>query len=206
MSLTRREALAQLAALVALPLPLSRWKFAADDPLDGTIAEYQAGRRRGTWTAAEVTARALERCRTDGARLRAIDALAESALADARAADARLRAGRMRGALDGAPVFAKAIYDMAGLPTTGSSAEWARLFPDPVRRDALEVMRMRAAGAIVLGKTAADDFAYRGNGTSSHTGQVLNPRSHGNTDARRLERWLGGRGRVRDGLRRGRHR
>lgn len=175
MSLTRREALAQLAALVALPLPLSRWKFAADDPLDGTIAEYQAGRRRGTWTAAEVTARALERCRTDGARLRAIDALAESALADARAADARLRAGRMRGALDGAPVFAKAIYDMAGLPTTGSSAEWARLFPDPVRRDALEVMRMRAAGAIVLGKTAADDFAYRGNGTSSHTGQVLNP-------------------------------
>ena len=34
---------------------------------------------------------------------------------------------------------------------------------------------MRAAGAVVLGKTAADDFAYRGNGTSSHTGQVLNP-------------------------------
>src|SRR5678816_1621004 len=41
--------------------------------------------------------------------------------------------------------------------------------------DALEVARLRAAGAIVLGKTAADDFAYRGNGTSSHTGQVLNP-------------------------------
>jgi aspartyl-tRNA(Asn)/glutamyl-tRNA(Gln) amidotransferase subunit A len=34
---------------------------------------------------------------------------------------------------------------------------------------------MRAAGAVVLGKTAADDFAYHGNGTSSHTGQVLNP-------------------------------
>ena len=44
-----------------------------------------------------------------------------------------------------------------------------------MRRDALEVARLRAAGAIVLGKTAADDFAYRGNGTSSHTGQVLNP-------------------------------
>ena len=34
---------------------------------------------------------------------------------------------------------------------------------------------MRAAGAIVLGKTAADDFAYRGNGTSTLTGQVRNP-------------------------------
>ena len=44
-----------------------------------------------------------------------------------------------------------------------------------MRRDALEVARLRAAGAVVLGKTAADDFAYHGNGTSSHTGQVLNP-------------------------------
>ena len=81
----------------------------------------------------------------------------------------------MRGPLDGVPVLAKSIYDMAGLPTTASSAEWARLFPSAVRRDALEVARLRAAGAIVLGKTAADDFAYRGNGTSSHTGQVRNP-------------------------------
>jgi aspartyl-tRNA(Asn)/glutamyl-tRNA(Gln) amidotransferase subunit A len=64
---------------------------------------------------------------------------------------------------------------MAGLPTTGSSAEWARLFPEALRRTALEVERLRAAGAVVLGKTAADDFAYHGNGTSSHTGQVLNP-------------------------------
>ena len=173
MSPTRREALAQLAALVALPLPLSR--VTAADPLEGTIADYQAGRRAGQWTAAEVTARALDRCRTAGAKWKAIDALSSTALDDARAADARLRRGRTRGPLDGVPVFAKAIYDMAGLPTTGSSADWAGLFPEPVRRDALEVARLRAAGAIVLGKTAADDFAYRGNGTSSHTGQVLNP-------------------------------
>jgi aspartyl-tRNA(Asn)/glutamyl-tRNA(Gln) amidotransferase subunit A len=173
MSPTRREALAQLAALATLPLP--GWIAIKTDPLGGTIADYQTGRRRGQWTAVEVTSLALERCRTDGAKRRAIDALSESALADARAADARRRAGRLRGPLDGVPVFAKAIYDMNGLPTTGSSAEWARLFPDPVRRDALEVARLRAAGAIVLGKTAADDFAYHGNGTSSHTGQVLNP-------------------------------
>ena len=175
MSPSRREALAQLAALVALPLPIQRLGSVGGDPLDGTAADYQAGLRRGDWTAAEVTARALDRCRSAGKTWRAIDALADTVPADARAADARARAGRLRGPLDGVPVFAKAIYDMAGLPTTGSSAEWARLFPDPVRRDALEVARLRAAGAIVLGKTAADDFAYRGNGTSSHTGQVLNP-------------------------------
>ena len=70
MSPTRREALAQLAALAALPLV--RWAPVAADPLDGTIADYQAGRRRGDWTAAEVTARALDRCQRgrtrDGAR------------------------------------------------------------------------------------------------------------------------------------------
>ncbi|MHB1224044.1 MAG: amidase [Gemmatimonadaceae bacterium] len=170
---TRREVLVQLAALVALPLP--RLTLTADDPLDGTVADYQAGRRRGEWTAAAVTSRARARCRAGGRAWRAIDVLADTAIADARAADARQRAGRTRGPLDGVPVFAKSIYDVAGLPTTGSSAEWARLFPAPVRRDALEVARLRAAGAIVLGKTAADDFAYRGNGTSSHTGQVLNP-------------------------------
>ena len=174
MSPSRREAIAQIAALVALPLPLQALG-SGGDPLDGTAADYHAGLRRGDWTAAETTARALDRCQSAGKAWHAIDALAESAPADARAADARRRAGRLRGPLDGVPVFAKAIYDMAGLPTTGSSAEWARLFPNPVSRDALEVARMRAAGAIVLGKTAADDFAYRGNGTSSHTGQVLNP-------------------------------
>src|SRR5205823_2202974 len=72
-------------------------------------------------------------------------------------------------------VFAKAIYDMNGLPTTASSAEWAKLFPQAIHRDAIEVARMHSAGAVVLGKTAADDFAYHGNGTSSLSGQVRNP-------------------------------
>jgi Asp-tRNA(Asn)/Glu-tRNA(Gln) amidotransferase A subunit family amidase len=173
MTPTRREVLAQLAALALVPLadsiPLD------GDPLDGSVAHYQAGRRRGSWTAAAVTARALDRCRAEGMRWRGIDVLSHTALADALAADARLRAGTLRGPLDGVPVFAKAIYDMKGFPTTGSSAEWARLFPELLRRDSIEVARLRSAGAIILGKTAADDFAYRGNGTSSHTGQVLNP-------------------------------
>lgn len=176
MTLTRRDALAQLAALsAAAVLPGCTLSRAEADPLGGTIANYRAGLRLGRWSAAEVTAQALDRCRAEGMAWRAIDALSKTALAEARAADARRRNGQLRGPLDGVPVFAKSIYDMNGLPTSASSAEWARLFPEPVRRDALEVQRLRAAGAIVLGKTAADDFAYRGSGTSSHTGQVINP-------------------------------
>jgi Asp-tRNA(Asn)/Glu-tRNA(Gln) amidotransferase A subunit family amidase len=173
---SRRDALAQLAALAAnAALPRPVWSLADRDPLDGTIAEYLTGLRTGRWSAAETTARALERCRTDGMAWRAIEALSATAVAEAHAADRRRRDRRVLGPLDGVPVFAKSIYDMTGLPTTASNAEWARLFPEPLRRDAIEISRLRAAGAIVLGKTAADDFAYRGEGTSSQTGQVRNP-------------------------------
>ncbi|MGH7582617.1 MAG: amidase [Gemmatimonadales bacterium] len=180
--LSRREALARLAALVATAVPHRRaWQSIvsrrlASDPLDGTIVEYLAGLRIGSWSVAEVTGNALDRCQTDGAKWRAIDVLISTqALSDARDSDYRHQRAHRFSALDGVPVFAKAIYDLKGTPTTGSNADWARLFPDPVPRDALEVERLRHSGAIVLGKTAADDFAYRGNGTSTYTGQVLNP-------------------------------
>lgn len=172
-TLSRRAALAQFAALFVLPF--ARWPARLTDPLAGDIAAYQAGRLRGEWSAVEVTTAALARSASRGRALRAIDEFGPDALAAARASDVRLRAGRLRGPLDGVPVFAKSIYDLRGSRTTASSQEWAALFPAPVDRDALEVSRLRAAGAVILGKTAADDFAYRGNGTSSLTGQVLNP-------------------------------
>ncbi|MGH9410735.1 MAG: amidase family protein, partial [Vicinamibacterales bacterium] len=176
MTFSRREVLLQLAALTAgAALPRSALAVADPNPLDSTIADYVAGLRSGRWSAAEITAHALQRCRTEGLAWHAIDVLSPSALADAQAADDRRRRRTTRGPLDGVPVFAKAIYDMNGLPTTAANADWARLFPEPVRRNAIEVARLRGAGAIVLGKTAADDFAYRGFGTSSHTGQVRNP-------------------------------
>jgi Asp-tRNA(Asn)/Glu-tRNA(Gln) amidotransferase A subunit family amidase len=173
MPLTRREALRNLGALFALPLV--RWPERLSDPLSGTIVEYQAGRARGDWSAAQVVREALDRARAWNGTLHAIDMFSPTAIDDARASDARARRRALRGPLDGVPVFAKSIYDMSGLPTTGSSAEWARLFPEAVRSDAIEVARMRAAGAVVLGKTAADDFAYHGNGTSTLSGQVRNP-------------------------------
>ena len=54
MSPTRREALAQLAALALVPS--LDWQAVSSNPLDGTSAAFQAGRRRGRWSAAEVTA------------------------------------------------------------------------------------------------------------------------------------------------------
>lgn len=171
--MSRREALLELSALFTIPFV--RWPERLLDPLAGTIVEYQAGRARRDWSAAEVTKEALDRCNAWNGGLHAIDMLSRTAVGEARESDARARRGALRGPLDGVPVFAKSIYDMSGLPTTGSSAEWARLFPDVLRNDSIEVARMRAAGAVVLGKTAADDFAYHGNGTSSLTGQVRNP-------------------------------
>jgi len=173
MPLSRREALRDLSALLAIPLV--RWPTYFADPLAGTIADYQAGRARRDWSAAEVTKQALDRANALNTTLHAIDQLSPTAMDDARASDTRAQRGALRGPLDGVLVFAKSIYDMNGLPTTASNGEWAKLFPTPLHRDALEVARMRAAGAIVLGKTAADDFAYHGNGTSSLTGQVRNP-------------------------------
>ncbi len=173
MLLSRRDALRQLSAILAVPLV--RWPARVADPLAGTIVEYQAGRARREWSAVEVTQQALDRCHQWNDTLHPVDQLSSKAMADARDSDARARRGKLRGTLDGVPVFAKAIYDMQGLATTGSNAEWARLFPDAVHHDSLEVQRMRAAGAVVLGKTAADDFAYHGNGTSSLSGQVRNP-------------------------------
>ncbi|MDQ2889495.1 MAG: amidase [Gemmatimonadota bacterium] len=173
MTVTRREALAQLSALFAIPF--LRWPERSADPLAGSMLEYQAGRARGDWSAVEVTRQALERSRAWNATLHAVDQLSQSALDDARDSDRRAARGALRGPIDGVPVFAKAIYDVRGLPTDGSNAEWARLFPSPVAGDAVEVARMRASGAVVLGKTVADDFAYHGNGTSSLSGQVRNP-------------------------------
>jgi Asp-tRNA(Asn)/Glu-tRNA(Gln) amidotransferase A subunit family amidase len=171
--ISRREALRELGALFAIPF--IRWPERLSDPLAGTIVEYQAGRARRDWSAAQVIQDAFDRAHKWNGTLHAIDMFSVTALDEAKASDARARRGALRGPLDGVPVFAKSIYDIDGLPTTASNAEWARLFPEAVRSDSIEVARMRAAGAVVLGKTVADDFAYHGNGTSSLSGQVRNP-------------------------------
>jgi Asp-tRNA(Asn)/Glu-tRNA(Gln) amidotransferase A subunit family amidase len=171
--MSRRDALYSLGALFAVPF--LRMPRIPVDPLEGSILEYQAGRASGAWTATEVVRWAIDRSYHYNRALHFTDLLADTALQEAAASDARARRGRLISPLDGVPVFAKSIHDVRGLPTTASSTVWATLFPEPVQRDAIEVARLRRAGAVILGKSAADDFAYRGNGTSSLSGQVENP-------------------------------
>lgn len=86
---------------------------------------------------------------------------AEAALAAARQAEAEIAAGRWKGPMHGIPFAVKDNYDAAGLPTTAGSRlseGWPR--PD---RDAALVARMKAAGAVLMGKLATWEFGT-GNG------------------------------------------
>src|SRR5439155_34254 len=71
---------------------------------------------------------------------------------------AEARAGKLRGPLHGVPVGVKDIFDVAGMPTTGGAKPFAHTRPGA---DAAAVARLRAAGAIILGKTVTTEFAYR---------------------------------------------
>ncbi len=96
---------------------------------------------------------------------------ADGALAAARQAEAELRAGRDRGPLHGVPIAIKDMIDVAGWPTTAGS----RLFGDaPAARDAACVTRLRAAGAVILGKTNQHELTV-GDHDNPWFGKVVNP-------------------------------
>ena len=81
------------------------------------------------------------------------------ALEAARAATRALSAGDDRGPLHGVPIAIKDVVDVAGMPTTCHSRLTSR---DPAAADAAVVARLRAAGAIILGKVATHEFAIGG--------------------------------------------
>lgn len=90
----------------------------------------------------------------------------------ATAAQARLDAGEPARLLEGVPVAIKDVTDTAGLRTTYGS----RLFADHVPlQDALVVQRLKAAGAIVLGKTNTSEFAAGAHATNALFGPTRNP-------------------------------
>ncbi|MER8389718.1 amidase [Mesorhizobium sp. M0166] len=92
----------------------------------------------------------------------------EAARAAADAADARRKAGVTLGALDGAIVSIKDLFDVAGEPTTAGSLLLVNAAP--ALRDAIVVRRLRQAGAIILGKTNMTEFAFTAIGVNPHYG------------------------------------
>jgi amidase len=96
----------------------------------------------------------------------------ESALAAARAATAALRRGRTLPPLHGVPVSIKDLTPTKGIRTTWGSTIFADHVP---AEDALVVERLRAAGAIVVGKTNTPEFGAGGNTFNAVFGATRNP-------------------------------
>ncbi len=97
----------------------------------------------------------------------------EAVLAEARSIDARLARGDDPGPLAGIPLAVKDIEDAAGLRTTFGSV----LFDDapPALADSIEVARLRAAGAIVIGKSNTPEFGCKGATDNALFGATHNP-------------------------------
>ncbi|ADV67656.1 amidase family protein [Deinococcus maricopensis] len=140
-----------------------------DNLLTLGAAELAARVRAGLDTQAP-TRTYLQRIQTHGARTNAITLVNPDAEADAARATPD-------GLLAGVPVLVKDNIDVAGMPTTAGSALMRAHVPD---EDAPLTARLRAAGAVILGKANLTEWANfmtvgMPNGYSSGGGQVLNP-------------------------------
>lgn len=146
-----------------------------------TLAQLAADIQAKTITSAALTQAFLDRIAAvddGGPMLNAVLALNPNALADAKALDAELAAGRIRGPLHGVPILLKDnIETLDPMATTAGSLA---LQDNRTGRDAPLVARLRAAGAVILGKTNLSEWAnFRSNGSTSGWsavgGQTKNP-------------------------------
>src|SRR5581483_2542979 len=98
--------------------------------------------------------------------------LDEQALAEARAAEAEIQAGRYRGPLHGMPLAVKDNIAVAGTVTAAGTRVLA---DNRTEEDAESVRRLRAAGAIVIGKTNLHELALGSTTITPHYGATRNP-------------------------------
>ena len=122
-------------------------------------AGEMAGRiRAGEISAVEATECALERIQASRETLNAfIAVMPEEARAAARNADAAVARGDDLGPLHGVPVSIKDLINVKGVATTfGSALMTENIAP----ADAVAVARLRAAGAVIIGKTTTPDIAH----------------------------------------------
>ncbi len=138
-----------------------------------SIASLAPRVARGKLRAERLAEDALDVIRTLNPRLNAfITVTADEALASARDADKEIAAGRHRGPLHGMPISLKDLIDMAGVPTTAAS----KLREDrTAKRDAPIVAHLRAAGAVLVGKTNLHEFAFGTTNDDSGWGPARHP-------------------------------
>jgi aspartyl-tRNA(Asn)/glutamyl-tRNA(Gln) amidotransferase subunit A len=139
-----------------------------------SMLEAAAAIRSGSYTAVALLERCLAEIEAHNGSLNAFVFLdIEGARAAAEDVDARLARGEEVGPLAGVPFGVKDLEDCAGMPTTHGSM----LFADdgPVAADSIHVGRLRAAGAIPIGKTAAPEFGTLQFTRSKALGVTRNP-------------------------------
>ena len=114
--------------------------------------------RRRELSPIELVTAVLERIDRLEPRLNAfVTVLAQSALDEARAAERDLAVGRWRGPLHGMPITLKDLYDTGGIRTSAGARITSHRVPE---RDSTVAERLRAAGAIIVGKCNMFEFAY----------------------------------------------
>ncbi len=149
------------------------------DVVELTTRDVIAGYADGTFTAVDLTKAFLARIARYESHYNAFISMNPDALAIAAALDVEYAGSGPRGPLHGVPIVIKDNIDYGGLVTTAgwegfnTAAGGVDMVPDD---DAAVVTRLRAAGAIILGKTNLPDFAGHGTRTNSTVaGQTLNP-------------------------------
>lgn len=127
----------------------------------------------------EATESLLKRIDTVGGTVNAyISVLAEQAVATARTAEAAIVAGSYLGPLHGVPIALKDNIDTRGVRTTAGSKIRADFVPE---QDATVAERLRAAGAVIIGKLNMHEFAYGVTTNNPHYGAARNPWNTGRT-------------------------
>lgn len=144
-------------------------------PLDDAIA-LSNGLQKGTFTSFEIVSAYLERIRQHDAWLHCfVEVYEKEALEAAKASDQMRQAGYALGPLHGLPIAVKDLVDIAGKVTTIGSPLLAN---NVAKSDAYLIQRLKAAGAIIIGKTHMVQFALGGWGTNEHMGTPRNPWDH----------------------------
>ena len=101
-----------------------------------------------------------------------ITILADQAREQAQVAEAEIKAGKWRGLLHGIPVGIKDFYDTAGIKTTAAFEHFKDRIP---AKDAVGVLKLKEAGAIIIGKTNMHQLGMGTTGLDSYFGPVRNP-------------------------------